>query len=168
MKFIPYDKIGDFLNAAIMDNQTYYMFFRFLIETGMRKGEALALQWSNVDFEAGRINIEQTIDYEAKNDEELFSDTKTYHSIRNIPITKRLLDLNAHRVRQNDNKFRFKALYKYDLDLVFYRKDGSPLPKSTLFNAFRRILKKAGLPEILSIHTLRHTHAVLMLNQMLF
>lgn len=70
--------------------------------------------------------------------------------------------LKAHKIGQNDNKLRFKESYKHDLDLVFCKEDGSPLPKSTLFNVFRRILTKAGLPH-LDIHSLRHTHAVLML-----
>ena len=163
IKFIPYDKIEPFLDAALADNYTYYIFFRFLIETGVRKGEALALQWSNVDLSSNRIRIEQSLDYEAASDDELFSDTKTYHSVRELPITNRLaMDLRSHKVRQNDNIFRLKKAYKSDLNLVFCRENGSPLPKSTLFNAFRRILEKAGLPS-LSIHTLRHTHAVLLL-----
>jgi len=53
-------------------------------------------------------------------------------------------------------------LYHYDLNLVFCRNDGNYLPKSTLFNAVSRILKRAGLQE-LPIHSLRHTHAVLAL-----
>lgn len=47
-------------------------------------------------------------------------------------------------------------------NLVFCRNDGNYMPKSTLFNAFERILKRAGLPK-LPIHSLRHTHAVLLL-----
>ncbi|WLR52424.1 tyrosine-type recombinase/integrase [Bacillus tianshenii] len=163
IKFIPYDKIGDFLDAAMKDNYTYYLFFRFLIETGVRKGEALALQWDKVNVAENRVKIMYSIDYEAKSDDELFSDTKTYNSEREIPITSRLaMELNAHKVRQNDNIYRLKEMYKQHLNLVFCREDGSPLPKSTLFNAFKRILKKADLPP-LSIHSLRHTHAVLML-----
>ena len=163
LKFIPYERIEHFLDAALYDNYTYYIFFRFLIETGVRKGEALALQWSNVDLSSNRIRVVQSIDYEAESDEELFSDTKTYHSTREIPITNRLaMDLRSHKVRQNDNIFRLKQAYKNDLNLVFCRENGTPIPKSTLFNAFRRILKKADLPA-LSIHTLRHTHAVLLL-----
>ncbi|WP_374955118.1 tyrosine-type recombinase/integrase [Paenibacillus sp. PCH8] len=37
------------------------------------------------------------------------------------------------------------------------------MPKSTLFNAFQRIIKRAELSEDLRIHSLRHTYAVLML-----
>nr|WP_269800012.1 tyrosine-type recombinase/integrase [Bacillus sp. mrc49] len=53
-------------------------------------------------------------------------------------------------------------LYHHDLNLVLGRDDGSFMPKSTLFNAFSRILKRADLPSI-PIHSLRHTHAVLQL-----
>lgn len=50
----------------------------------------------------------------------------------------------------------------HDLKLVFSRKDGSPLPKSSLFNAFERILKQVYLPKI-PIHAFRNTHTVLLL-----
>lgn len=134
-----------------------------MIETGVRKREALALQWKNVDLSSNRVRIVQSLDYEAATDEELFSDTKTYHSVWEIPITNRLaMVLRSHKVRQNDNIFRLKHSYKDKLDLVFCRDNGTPISKSTLFNAFRRILRKAELP-IMSIHTLRHTHAVLLL-----
>lgn len=43
INFIPYDKIETFLEVALADNYTYYIFFRFLMETGLRKGEAIAL-----------------------------------------------------------------------------------------------------------------------------
>lgn len=54
-------------------------------------------------------------------------------------------------------------MYRHDLNLVLCRNDGRPMPKSTLFNAFKRILKRASLDEVLRIHSLRHTYAVLML-----
>ncbi|MFU2018409.1 tyrosine-type recombinase/integrase [Peribacillus butanolivorans] len=50
-------------------------------------------------------------------------------------------------------------LHHHDLNLVLCRDGGSFMPKSILFNAFSRILKKSELPS-LPIHSLRHTHAV--------
>lgn len=61
-------------------------------------------------------------------------------------------------------------VYRNDLNLVFCRDDGYIMPKSNLFNAFKRILKQANIPS-LPIHSLRHTHAVLLLeagNEMKF
>lgn len=114
------------------------MFFKVLIETGMRKGEAAALQWTDIDFKNGTINISKSLDFQPKNIDELFGGTK------------------------NKNKKQVNDLYHHDLNLVLCRQDGNFMPKSSLFNAFSRILKPADIKP-LPIHSLRHTHAVLML-----
>ncbi|MEK4527297.1 tyrosine-type recombinase/integrase [Paenibacillus sp. FSL H8-0104] len=46
--------------------------------------------------------------------------------------------------------------------MVLCREDGNFMPKSSLFNAFSRILQRCDLPS-LPIHSLRHTCAVLLL-----
>ncbi|NDI34529.1 tyrosine-type recombinase/integrase [Chengkuizengella sediminis] len=63
---------------------------------------------------------------------------------------------------QNQNKLNLKDTYHHDLNLVLCRNDGNFMPKSSLFNAFSRIIKRADLPS-LPIHSLRHTHAVILL-----
>lgn len=63
---------------------------------------------------------------------------------------------------QNQNKLALNEVYHHDLNLVLCRNDGDIMPKSTLFNAFERILQHADLPKV-PIHSLRHTHAVLLL-----
>ncbi|WJQ79276.1 site-specific integrase [Brevibacillus brevis] len=134
-----------------------------LIETGMRKGEAAALQWPDIDFKKYTISINKTLDFGAKNKTELFGDTKTFNSNRTIKISQSLInDLKHHLSYQNKNKLGFDELYHHDLNLVLCRKDGNFIPKSTLFNAFSRILKKVNMPSM-PIHSLRHTHAVLLM-----
>ena len=129
----------------------------------MRKGEAAALQWPDIDLKNLTININKTLDFQAKDKSELFGDTKTYNSKRIITISQSLAnDLRFHLTYQNQNKVALNDRYHHDLNLVFCRKDGNFLPKSTLFNAFERILKRAHIPK-LPIHSLRHTHAVLLL-----
>ncbi|MGG0155645.1 tyrosine-type recombinase/integrase [Bacillus mycoides] len=137
--------------------------FAALLNTGMRKGEAAALQWKDINLKEHTITISKTLDFTAKTKEELFGDTKTFTSKRTIMIPKSLVDeLLEHKKWQNANKLVLQDAYEHELDLVFSRVDGKFLPKSTLFNAFSRILKKANLPR-LEIHSLRHTHAVLLL-----
>lgn len=163
LKFLPTNKISDFLNAAMRDNIIYYMVFRTFLETGVRKGEGLALTKDDLLLDENIILVNKTLNYHPDSPEKTFKITKTSGSVRSIPITNSLkLELQSHLLRLEDNKRRFGNKYQHNLNLVFCREDGSPIPRSTLFNAFRRILKSIGM-ENLPIHSLRHTHAVLLL-----
>lgn len=163
LKYIVPDQVPAFLQAAYQDNEVYYLYFKLLIETGMRKGEAAALQWTDIDFSAGEISINKSLDFQATSSEDLFGDTKTFNSTRTILVGSSLLqELREHLKAQNKNKVMLNEFYRHDYNLVFCRRDGHFLPKSTLFNAFARYLKKAGISP-LPIHSLRHTHAVMLL-----
>ncbi|RYI32036.1 site-specific integrase [Bacillus infantis] len=163
LEYIKSEDIPNFLRVARQDNYVYYMFFRTLIETGLRKGEAAALQRKDIDFKTGYISVTKTLDFQAKQGEELFGDTKTFDSTRKIKMSDSLSkELMKHMNYLNEQRIVFNEIYNHELDLVFCREDGSILPKSTLFNAFNRINKKAGIDK-LPIHGLRHTHAVLLL-----
>lgn len=165
IKFIDSDYVPTFLKEAYKDDYIYWIFFKGLIETGMRKGEAGALQWTDVDLKERKININKSLDFQEAytNPDEMFGDVKTYHSNRVITISQAFAnELHFHKKYQNQNKLALTDSYKHDLNLVFCRNDGNYMPKSTLANAFARILKKSGLPS-LPIHSTRHTHAVLQL-----
>ncbi|MEC2356018.1 site-specific integrase [Bacillus velezensis] len=163
LAYINSDDISFFLKIARQDNYLYYIFFKTLLETGMRKGEAAALQRKDIDLKNNYLHINKSLDFQVKEGEERFGETKTYESERSIKISNSLArELTAHMKYLNDNRIVFNEVYEHELDLVFCREDGKPLPKSTLFNALNRILKKAGLNKM-PIHGLRHTHAVLLL-----
>jgi integrase len=163
IQFIDSDDIPKVLQAAHKYGYIYWMFFKLLIETGMRKGEAAALKWSDIDLKNQKITIDETLDFDADDEEELFGDTKTFRSERKIRISQSLVnDLKFHLNWQNQNKLNLKDMYHHDLNLVLCRIDGNIMPRSSLFNAFDRILNRAGLPQ-LPIHSLRHTYAVLLL-----
>lgn len=153
IQFIDSSDIPAFLHASYQDNYLYWLFFMVLIETGMRKGEAAALQWTDVDLKGKTISINKTLDFDPKEDEELFGDTKTHKSKRIITISQSLTNaLQFHLKYQNQNKLALKSIYHHDLNLVLCRNDGSVMPKSTLFNSFARILKKQASLIFLSIH----------------
>ncbi|MFP7470023.1 site-specific integrase [Niallia taxi] len=163
LSYMKSEDISNFLKTAFKYDYYYYFFFKALIETGMRKGEAAALQWLDIDWEESSININKTLDFQAKNNEDLFGDPKTFSSERKILMNRSFkAELIQHFELQKRNKVILGEEYHHELDLVFCRNDGNFLPKSTLFNAFSRILKQAGLSQ-LAIHSLRHTHAVLLL-----
>ncbi|APQ59870.1 Tyrosine recombinase XerC [Paenibacillus polymyxa] len=163
--FIDSEDIPRFLYTARGYGYIYWIFFKLLLETGMRKGEAAALKWSDINFKEKKIHINETLDFQPDNEDELFGETKTFRSKRTISVSTSLInDLKYHASWQNQNKINLgETMYRHDLNLVLCRNDGRPMPKSTLFNAFKRILKRASLDEVLRIHSLRHTYAVLML-----
>ncbi|WP_163102285.1 site-specific integrase [Peribacillus alkalitolerans] len=163
LKYMESSDIAKFLQEAYKYNYVYWIFFKVLIESGLRKGEAAALQWSDIDLKEGIITVSKTLDFTAKSDDQIFGDTKTYNSKRTITISNTLSnDLLFHKKWQNQNKLALNNTYKHDLNLVLCKPDGNFIPKSSLFNAFTRILKRAEIQSI-PIHSLRHTHAVLLL-----
>ncbi|MBK5446032.1 site-specific integrase [Peribacillus sp. TH24] len=165
IKFIESEQIGNFLKAAYEYGYIYWIFYKVLIETGMRKGEAAALQWTDIDLKEKTININKSLDFQeaSKDKSKMFGDVKTYNSKRVITISQTITnDLLFHKKFQNQNKLALQDNFHHDLNLVLCRNDGNYMPKTSLFNSFARILKKAGIPP-LPIHSTRHTHAVLQL-----
>jgi integrase len=163
-KFIDTDDIISFLQEVKKDDYIYWIFFKTLFDTGLRKGEAAALQWSDIDLKEKTITVSKTLDFKAagKDDKEnMFADPKTYNSIRVISIDPDLADdLLTYKKWQNENKLLYNDAYYHEYNFVFCRKEGKYLPKSSLFNKFRKALEKANLPLALNIHSTRHTHAV--------
>lgn len=49
---------------------------------------------------------------------------------------------------QNQIKLILKDVFRHDLNLILCRKDGEPMPKSSLFDAFERILKRAEIKSL--------------------
>jgi integrase len=141
------EHVQRFLQTALeTDNMIYYYFFKTLIYTGMRKGEAMALQWDDIDFEKGEISINKTLTYHLDRKKEgSFGPPKTKASKRTIDLEQSLAaDLKKLRLEQMKNKMKFGSAYS-KLNFVFCKSDGSRLKDRTLHTAFERIKKKAGV-----------------------
>ena len=122
------------------DYYEHYLFISYwlLFMTGMRIGEAAALQWSDINFETGLLSI-----------------TKTQASIRTIYIdTDTIKELKAWQEVQQ------KVLKGCDLVLSY---NGIPTSKHTLPRALKKLAGLAGVHRI-KIHALRHSHASLLIS----
>ncbi|WP_017687926.1 tyrosine-type recombinase/integrase [Paenibacillus sp. PAMC 26794] len=162
--FLTKQEVFVFLSAALKDNPKYYYFFKTLIETGLRKGEALSLQRDDIDTAERRISINKTIVYNQFDIEKLFAPPKTAASKRSIMITESLAkELNEQILIQKEFEKQIGITEETSLKLVFNRGDGRPFAKSTLQRALKRICKNAGIDKDITVHGLRHTHAVMML-----
>lgn len=126
--------------------------------TGMRRGEILGLRWSDVDVDARRLAVRQTVltvGYQIT-----FGTPKTARGRRTIALdVNTMRALAAHRARQAEEKRRLGSGYR-DHGLVFVREDGSPVHPDYFSQSFDRAVARLGLPKI-RLHDLRHTHATL-------
>ncbi|ADP32263.1 site-specific integrase [Bacillus atrophaeus] len=119
LEYIKSDDISLFLKVARQDNYLYYIFFKTLLETGMRKGEAAALQRKDIDLKNNYININKSLDFQVKEGEDVFGETKTYESERRIKISNSLSrELTAHMNYLNDNRIVFNGFM--NMNWIFF------------------------------------------------
>jgi integrase len=124
--------------------------------TGMRRGELLALEWSDVDWDSGLLEVSKSLE-ETKSGGLRIKTTKSGHA-RRFAIPASVLEvLRQHRQDQDHQR----ALYGSDygnLNLVFARPDGHYYNPDKLGVRIRRVMQSAGLTGV-SLHSLRHSHA---------
>jgi integrase len=151
------DGLNNVLQAA--RKTVYYALFYTLLFTGIRRSEALALRWSDIDLVTGHISINRSI-HHLRTGEIVFRQPKTERSRRMIALSpSACLVLRQH----HDNEEALKEFLK-DEDLVFSHVDGSPILPDTVTRAWIRLVRRSGLKGI-RLHDCRHTHASLMLKQ---
>lgn len=138
------------------DYYEHYLFISFwlLFMTGMRIGEAAALQWDDIDFETGLLCITKTLYYESM-DEYKFVDPKTLASKRTIVI-----DDDTIRELKEWKEVQQKVLKNCNFVISY---SGVPTSKHTLPRALRKLSELAGVHRI-KIHALRHSHASLLIS----
>jgi len=132
------------------------------INTGLRRGEILGLEWSNVDFENKKIHIVNSIvNIRGK---ALRKETKTSAGRRAISISKSLIsELKKTMTKQKENKLWFGADY-FGNDYVCVWENGKEINPNYITQAFRKSIMKLEIPHI-RFHDLRHTHASLLLQK---
>ncbi|WP_455544359.1 tyrosine-type recombinase/integrase [Intestinibacter sp.] len=136
-----------------------YMPFQIAFNTGMRRGEVLALKWENIDFDNKIIHIKKNMI--RKGDKIELSTPKTKSSIRDITIGNTLLKiLKAHKIRQKENKLKYGKLY-IDSDFICTTEIGNPISVNMLDGKMHTLNKKIDFP--FTFHYLRHTHTTLLI-----
>ena len=102
-----------------------YALWRLYALAGLRRGEALALDWSNVDLDGGTLTVRRTLSETGGRME--WGTPKSQNSVRTIPIDlDTVAALRSHHARQAEEKLALGAGYS-DHDLVFAREDGAPI-----------------------------------------
>ncbi len=130
------------------------------LAAGLRRGELLALRWSDIDFERGILRVQRQLTWNAG---EGYRETtpKTRGSRRAVPVAGfALAALRVHRTRQKEQRLAAGTAWQ-EKNLVFCNETGGYLCPQTLRRGFLRLLAAAGLPPM-HFHDLRHTSATLL------
>jgi integrase len=171
--YYPDDEIDNTQAVKVLDEQQvnymlekaretpYYALLFLAVRTGMRRGELLALRWTDIDERQKIIKVRQTIGYTPEKGI-FFKAPKTKNSRRNIDVSEDAIKvLKNHRKQQHEKKLLLGPNYN-DYDLVFCQDNGLPMHPDTISSWFPEFLERIGLPR-LNFHCLRHTHASLLL-----
>lgn len=161
-KFYEKEELEEFLEYCKVDRfPLTYPLFRLLSFTGMRKGELLALNWNDFDFNQSTVTISKTVarNYQGR---PIITDPKNYSSNRQIS-----LDIETIKVLKKWRVEQRKYLLSYGINslnpdqLVFSSKSNYILDHSRINRLLERICKKNDLVNI-KVHGLRHTHCSLL------
>ena len=155
------EEVAHFRKAA--EGNRHAALFDFLLGTGCRPGEGLALRWQDLDLQAGTATILRALT--KANGKLVFGPPKTAGSRRAIPLPPSLVVvLREHRKRQAEHAMKLGPAYDRAGDLVFANEAGTPLDlRNVVKRHFKPILKAAGLPAELRLYDLRHSHATALL-----
>lgn len=141
-----------------------------LMFSGLRIAEALALQWSDVNFEHKKLKIKQAITTIPKFDENgqikeritVIGKTKTACSVREVPLVdfviNALKDWRKNQIDRQQNDREITGDITSQDAYIFANDDGTIKTYSGTRNTFRRFLRRHNLKAFqIHFHGLRHT-----------
>lgn len=147
-------ELNTFLDVA--RSHRLFFFFRLSAFTGARRGELLALKWS--DFDGSAITISKNRITAGKSVIEQNSTKGGTNGQRRVPLDKETIELfNVHRVNQIKERMALGE-YWQETGYVFVQENGLPLYPHTPSDLFKKLLNKAGLRPT-RLHDQRHLHA---------
>ncbi len=142
--------------------EPYKTIFLIAVLTGMRRGEILALQWGDIDWNSNTIFVRRSLYWRTWQENKegnarwQFISPKSKRSIRSIVMSPRLKEaLEVHHIMAPVSAH----------DLVFCNSEGNPMdPDNMVKREFHTALTFAGLRRV-RFHDLRHTYTTLLISQ---
>lgn len=166
IEFFNKDELKQFLQFAWeFDQNKVYTFFRLLAYSGMRKGEAYALTWEDVDFKKNQISISKSL-ARGENRRLYISSPKTKNSVRTISMDKDTMNhLKRWRNTQRQQLLKLGNPTKREYQNLFTTDENEYYQPTVDAHWLKRIYKQENVPKDfkkISTHGFRHTHASLL------
>lgn len=136
----------------VLKNDRLYAFYVVALGCGLRRGELLALTWDCVDLDAGIITVKKSLQ-QVKGKGLVSGEPKSRSAYRMVSMPEFVIDALVNKDK--------KVISPY----IFCTSKGTPFSPRNLVRHFKNTLNKAGLPETIRLHDLRHTFVSFMLAQ---
>lgn len=140
----------------------FEVIINLFIASGIRAGELSALYWEDINLETGMMFIRHTL--VKVGGEYVRQEPKTIDSTRRIILPEYIIGLlKKHKALQTERRFKLGTAWK-DKNLVFTNLSGGFYLGTNMNNKLKRIIAGTDLPQDLHLHSMRHTHASLLIN----
>lgn len=159
--------VGDYEIQKELPEQ-FKLLFNLAIFSGLRKGELLALEWSDIDFDADTVRVTKAVT--VVNHEQICKVPKTKNSTRTVSIPH-FLSVRLKALKVDQTKYRLKlGSYWQGANWIFIQENGKQMNYSTPYGVFHDTIVRYNegkkptdqLPAI-PFHGLRHTSATLLI-----
>ena len=136
-------------------NSGCFEFYYLELTTGLRLGEILALEWDDLDIKNKTLSISKQVQ-RIKGEGMVLETPKTKNSIRTIALSSNCVTVLA----------RLKMQQAKGTTLMFPSPlTGTYRDSNSVTRRFKRMLRRAGLPQEVRFHDLRHTCATIGLEE---
>ena len=148
MQVLTREELQRFLIQAKFEG--YYEVFLLDLATGLRRGELMALQWDDLNFKTGVLNVNKQV-YDVRGQLQI-STPKTKNSVRKIVLPPAVVEVLREYKKTVDSRWMFPSPVKEDC----------PITPGVVRRRLQLILEHAGCKHV-RFHDLRHTFATLAL-----
>lgn len=156
---------------AAIQGHTHELLYKIDMFTGLREGELLGLTWDCVDFKKGKITVKQQLRREQKEGGIYYMSSPKNGKVRTItPAPSVMKLLKDQQFKQLEQRFKAGDTWSEKVmlltspmdtergyNLVFRNETGGVLSYRTVYDCFKRVVDKIGVPEA-RFHDLRHPY----------
>ena len=159
------ETVKKLITAFEGQSMKYETYFKLVLATGLRRGEACGLKWSDINWHKRTIHVQRGV-VKLSHQESITKDPKTTSGDRMVYLSKEMCQLlKAWRKECEWDRQQTANETVDEDDYLFRQPNGKPMNPCTFTYRFKLILKANNLPLDLSVHSLRHTNASLLIAQ---
>lgn len=152
------ETVKKLITAFEGQSMKYETYFKLVLATGLRRGEACGLKWSDINWRKRTIHVQRGV-VKLSHQESITKDPKTSSGDRMVYLSKEMCQLlKAWRKECEWDRQQTANETVDEDDYLFRQPNGKPMCPSTFTYRFKLILKANNLPLDLNVHSLRHPY----------